>query len=190
VDVWQAISLANRHPRVQILRPGPGVGGHCIPVDPWFLMEATLESALLESARAVNQAMPLRIVDFVTRILGGQTSPKIAALGVAYKGGVGDIRDSPAIRVIEALKARGGRVTAYDPHVSRDEFPLSSLEDSVTDADCIVILTDHREFGHIDPISMAPRVQGKVLIDTRDCVDHARWQKAGFHVHVFGRGEA
>jgi len=189
VDVWQAIALANHHPRVRILRPGPGVGGHCIPVDPWFLIDAAGDSPLIRTVRAVNDAMPQRVVDLVLQDLEGINSPNVAVWGVAYKGDVGDLRESPAVEVVEGLKGHGVGVAAYDPHVPPDEFPLSSLDECVQDADSVVILTDHREFRFIDPLSVGGEMRRKSLIDTRNCVDHARWREAGFRVRILGRGE-
>ena len=104
VDVWEAIALANRHPRVEILKPGPGVGGHCISVDPWFLVEAAPETAhLIFNARQVNDSQPRYLVDFITRKTGDLTGKKITALGLAYKANVDDLRESPAITAVEIL---------------------------------------------------------------------------------------
>jgi len=190
VNVWDAISLANRHPRVQVLRPGPGVGGHCIPVDSWFIMEAVGESPLLRTTRNLNDAMPGRVVEMVLRDLEGVASPKVAIWGVAYKGGVGDLRGSPGVEVVLQLSKRGVRVVAYDPHVPHNEFSLSPLDECVKDSDCIAVLADHREFRFIDPASVGREMRHKYLIDTRNCLDHGRWRQAGFRVHVLGDGTA
>jgi len=186
VDVWEAITLANRHPRVNILRPGPGVGGHCLPIDPWFLIEAAGESRIIRAAREVNNLMPVRIVELVAHELDGVEAPRVAVWGVAYKGGVADIRESPAIEVSKRLQERGMSVSVYDPHVPHHEFPTEPLDDSVRDADCVLILTDHREFRYIDPFSVGKEMRRRLLIDTRACVDHTRWQEAGFNVRLLG----
>ena len=116
VDVWEAISLANRHPRVKILSPGPGVGGHCISVDPWFLVEAAPDlTPLIYTARQVNDAQPHFVVDLVQRALGSLKGKKIAALGLAYKPDVDDLRESPAVEVVHLLQDAGAEVKAFEP---------------------------------------------------------------------------
>ena len=116
IDIWQAIELANLHPRVSILKPGPGVGGHCISVDPWFLVEAAPEiSQLIRQARAVNDAQPDYVVALVKRALGKLKGKTVAALGLAYKANVDDLRESPAVEVVERLSEAGGKVTSYEP---------------------------------------------------------------------------
>src|SRR3989304_8820900 len=108
VDVWEAISLANRHPRVKILNPGPGVGGHCISVDPWFFVEAAPElTPLILHARQVNDTQPLFVVEKVRQAIGELKGRKIAALGLAYKANVDDLRESPAVEVIHLLVNQG-----------------------------------------------------------------------------------
>ena len=105
VDIWEAISLANRHPRVKVLNPGPGVGGHCISVDPWFFVEAAPDTAqLIRTAREVNDSQPAYIVDFIQRKIGNLTDKRITTLGLAYKADVDDLRESPAIEVALLLK--------------------------------------------------------------------------------------
>src|ERR1700686_1991043 len=116
VDVWEAIRLANHHPRVSVLRPGPGVGGHCIAVDPWFLVDAAPEEArLIRTARLVNDGMP----EHVLARLAGLASPPaaVALLGVTYKAEVDDIRESPALPIAELAVERGYAVRLCDPHV-------------------------------------------------------------------------
>jgi UDP-N-acetyl-D-mannosaminuronic acid dehydrogenase len=116
VDVWEAISLANLHPRINILNPGPGVGGHCISVDPWFFVEAAPElTPLIYHARQVNDAQPHFVVKKVQQALGDLRGRKIAALGLAYKPDVDDLRESPATEVIHLLQAEGAQVKTWEP---------------------------------------------------------------------------
>ena len=128
VDIWEAISLANRHPRVKVLSPGPGVGGHCISVDPWFFVEAAPDTAqLIRTAREVNDSQPAYIVDFIQRKIGDLTNKRITALGLAYKADVDDLRESPAIEVALLLKKAGAQVTVFEPYktsYSIDGIPL------------------------------------------------------------------
>jgi len=152
VNIWEAIKLANFHPRVNIHMPGPGVGGHCLAVDPYFIIEKAPEEAqLIANARAINNSMP----DFVVGQVGkrvNDTSSKITVLGLTYKGNIDDVRESPAMEIVEKLLEEGYTLGVHDPHVSQEqvEFKLSSFEEAVEDADCILILTDHNEFKMLD----------------------------------------
>jgi len=186
VDVWEAIELANHHPRVHILRPGPGVGGHCIAVDPWFLLHPKVRAKVIPSARAVNDERPAAVVGKILRLMNRNARPKVAVFGVAFKGNADDIRESPAIKVIDALRAKKILVAVYDPLVPNEVYPTQSIEDTLEGADCIAILTDHRDFAYLDPELVAERVRRRVLFDARHCVDHARWSDSGFVVHVLG----
>ncbi len=116
VDVWEAISLANRHPRINILSPGPGVGGHCISVDPWFFVEAAPElTPLIYNARQVNDEQPHFVLQKVKQALGDLNGKKIAALGLAYKPDVDDLRESPATEVVHLLQEEGAQVKVWEP---------------------------------------------------------------------------
>ena len=116
VDVWEAIQIANRHPRVKILNPGPGVGGHCISVDPWFFVEAAPDiSPLIHTARNVNDSQPDFVVAMVGKALGSLIQKKVAVLGLAFKPDVDDLRESPAIEVAHKLHLAGASVTAFEP---------------------------------------------------------------------------
>jgi UDP-N-acetyl-D-mannosaminuronic acid dehydrogenase len=194
VNVWEAIELANRHPRVNILKPGPGVGGHCIAVDPWFLVEAAPEiTPLIKTARQVNDGMPSHVAKVVKRTIGSVPSsgnqPIVAVLGLAYKADVDDGRESPAWAVIAELELAGYQVKLHDPLVKDlhgAKYELSSLAQAVTGADCIVILTDHHPYTEIDPKSIEPLVNQRYIIDTRKCLDATKWQNAGFEVVILG----
>ena len=166
VDVFELIALANRHPRVDILRPGPGVGGHCIAVDPWFIVaQAREEARLIRTAREVNDAKPDWVVAKVRQKAARFRRPAIACLGLAFKADVDDLRESPALDIVRRLRAADlGELLVCEPHV-RDfnEFPLVSLEQAVEPADIVLLLVDHRAFRRLKPA----KLQEKVLIDTR-----------------------
>ena len=183
VDAREVIALANRHPRVNILQPGPGVGGHCIPVDPWFLISAAPEAArLIRTAREINDSQPLWIAERALQELAGIPDPKVSLWGVAYKGNVDDPRETPALKVLTALEKRGVRVSAVDFHVKRFPRELEDLETSVTGADLILLLTDHREFGFLEPEAIGQRMRRRIVFDTRGCLSLDRWQQAGFRL--------
>ncbi len=191
INVWQAIEIANRHPRVNILNPGPGVGGHCIAVDPWFLVQAAPgPSQLIAAARRLNDRMPQYVVEQVETALSGITQPKVAVLGLAYKANVDDTRESPALTVIRWLQAAGYGVKSYDPYVSDSPIngTVKSLDEAVDGADCLLILTNHHEFGGISPDQVGDKMHHKLLIDTHNSVSHAAWQDAGFKVYLLGNG--
>jgi UDP-N-acetyl-D-mannosaminuronic acid dehydrogenase len=194
VDVWEAIALANLHPRINILRPGPGVGGHCVSVDPWFLVESAPEiTPLVRQARLTNDGQPAFAAGLVERALGGLRGRAVAALGLAYKPEVDDLRESPAIEVARQLAAGGARVATFEPRAVEAAAPgcvaAPSLEAALKDAEAIVLLVDHRAFVDLDPVQVAARMPGRVAVDTRGRWDRARWAGAGFRLHVLGVGE-
>jgi len=186
VDIWLAISLANRHPRVNILRPGPGVGGHCISVDPLFLLTPKVHARMIPASRETNDNRPLQVARKALELVRGVKRPKIAALGIAFKGNADDIRESPAVEVIKRLLRDGATVAAYDPLVPNDQFNTMPLEEVIEGADLILILADHRELAYIDPEMVGPKVHRKILFDSRSAVDHRKWAEAGFEVHILG----
>jgi len=142
IDPLAAIRLANKHPRVKILRPGIGVGGHCIPLDPWFIKEIDPANArLIFTSRLINDEMPQRIATKIRQAVRGISSPRIVAVGATYKPNVGDTRESPAVRIVDLLRADGYRVEHYDPLI--DGMQYSSLVDLCRDADCLVVLVEH-----------------------------------------------
>jgi UDP-N-acetyl-D-mannosaminuronic acid dehydrogenase len=174
VDVWEVISLANRHPRVKILNPGPGVGGHCISVDPWFLVEAAPEvTPLIRTAREVNNAKPHHVIAQVMKLVKQMGKPTIGCLSLTYKADVDDLRESPSVEIFHDLVAHSGcEVLACDPCVDRPgfkDFPLYSLDTVLKRSDIIVLLTDHKPFYEI-PVSV---LKQKILVDTRGI-----WRKA------------
>jgi len=188
IDIWQAIELANKHPRVNILRPGPGVGGHCIAVDPWFLCTGSTPSDLIRAARKINDSMPDHVIAMVKHIVNTD-APNIAVFGIAYKGNVDDYRRSPSLRIIELAEDQGWGVKVHDPIVKQTrEYPLLELEEAARDSDCIIIATDHDKFSNINPVAIAPLMRQKNVIDTRNILDKEKWEKAGFTHRLLGRG--
>ena len=193
VDVWDAIRFANLHPRISILKPGPGVGGHCISVDPWFLVEAAPEqSQLIRQARLVNDGQPAYVAALIDSTVGGLNGRRIAALGLAYKPDVDDLRESPAIEVVRLLVGGGARVTTFEPFVLDARVPgaesAASLEAAVECAEVVVLLVDHRVFHDLDPSLVADAMPGRQAIDTRGSWDRNAWSQAGFQVRVMGVG--
>jgi UDP-N-acetyl-D-mannosaminuronic acid dehydrogenase len=191
VDVWDAIRLANLHPRVNILNPGPGVGGHCISVDPWFFVETAPElTPLIYNARRVNDEQPHFVVKRVQEALGGLNGKRIAALGLAYKPDVDDLRESPAVEVVHLLQQEGAQVQAWEPfkpHAQLKGIVMSpNLEDALKDADALLLLVRHTEFTRLNPAEIAEKTAARIAIDTVNGWDREAWQKAGFQFHRLG----
>jgi UDP-N-acetyl-D-mannosaminuronic acid dehydrogenase len=194
IDSREAIDLANEHPRVNIHQPGPGVGGHCLPIDPWFLGQTSDELELIETARRLNDGMSGYIIDLLEEELGTLAGKKIAILGVAYKGNVGDTRKSPGLKLARELQAAassdsepvaadGGadvEVALHDPHVEDQTLQLVSLENALADADGIVIATDHDEYEALEPSRFD--TDGATVVDSRAIIDASVWEAAGFSV--------
>lgn len=160
VDVYELIGLANKHPRVNILKPGTGVGGHCIAVDPWFIVDSAPEEArIIRTAREVNDSKPGWVVDKVREIAAQMGHPKIACLGLAFKPNVDDLRESPSVEAVEMLDdAKVGELIICEPLVedlprALTERGLSNvaMEEAVANADIILFLTAHDRFREIDP---------------------------------------
>ena len=161
LDVWELIRLANHHPRVNILQPGPGVGGHCIAVDPWFLISAAPErTPLMRAARQVNDGKPGWVVQRVLTKAERFKQPRIACLGLAYKPDIDDLRESPAVEIVEALVAAGvGEVRVVEPNLARHErFELMPLEQALDGADIVVVLVGHSPFKRVSPALLAEKV--------------------------------
>jgi len=195
IETRRAIELANTHPRVEILRPGPGVGGHCLPVDPLFLAENSDRARLVECARRVNDSMPGHVVDKLRSELGPLTERRIAVLGVAYKGNVDEIRNSPGLAVAHALRAAGmksGRVTdggsttvsvsITDPHVQNPLLELTPLEQALAGADAAVVTAAHDEYRSLDPKRVKHLLHTDVVVDAVDILDRSAWEEQGVTV--------
>jgi len=190
VDVWEAISLANLHPRINILSPGPGVGGHCISVDPWFFVETAPDlTPLIYAARKVNDEQPHFVMSLVQKALGSLKGKKIAALGLAYKPDVDDLRESPAAEVVHLLIDAGASVRAFEPFKAAGlpGIPMAAtFEEGIKDADAILLLVRHAQFREMKPSEVAAQTSARVVVDTVNAWDAATWEKAGFQMFRLG----
>jgi hypothetical protein len=177
INVWEVIKLANKHPRVSVLQPGPGVGGHCIPVDPWFIVDRLPDEAkLISLARISNDQMPFYVFDQIMELLKGVPEPQVTVLGLAYKANVDDTRESPSHTIIEGLKGAGCSVHMHDPYV----LPEISVEETLTGSDCLVLLVDHREYEALDPFLAGQVMRNKRLYVARHFAAQDAWEEAGF----------
>ena len=166
VNTLDVIELANKHPRVNLHSPGPGVGGHCLAIDPYFIYAKAPETAkIIKLARDTNNSMPDFVCENVGKII---KEGKIAIFGVSYKGNTGDDRESPAYEIIAKLKQAGFDLSIHDPHIKNDNFV--SLGDAVKDADLILILCDHNEFKEIDFDLISKNMKKPVIFDTKNII--------------------
>ncbi len=196
VNVWEAINIANLHPRVKILRPGPGVGGHCISVDPWFFVESAPDlAALIHTARQVNDAQPHHALDLVRQAAGGSLAGRrIAALGLSFKEDVDDLRESPAVELARLMVQEGAEVRAFEPNKPDAHFDgfstVPTLAAALEDAEVIVILVADSEFRQFQPGELASLTPARIVVDMRGILVHSSWQAAGFQVFTLGVGLA
>ena len=173
INVWELIRLANRHPRVNILQPGPGVGGHCIAVDPWFIVDsAPAEARLIRTARQVNDNKPHYVMSKVYEAIKGIVSPKIACLGLAFKPDIDDLRESPSLQITYDLAvSTKAQILAVEPNIKSMPTKLRNIDNvvfadyrkAIEQADVVLLLVDHKEFKLMDKCVL----EGKIIIDTR-----------------------
>ena len=191
-NVWDVIGLANRHPRVNLHLPGPGVGGHCLPKDSVFLAAAAPQAAsLIVEGRRINNAQPTRIVDRALSLLEEAHIPppaKVTIMGVAYRGGVEDTRETPAAPIVHGLQRAGIHAVVCDPYVQQFEVPVSPIEEAVSGSDLLVFVTDHAEYRTLLPDQMLKGMRTPLVLDARNVVDHVLWRQAGFVVSALGEG--
>ncbi len=191
INFWEVAQLANRHPRVHLHHAGPGVGGHCISVDPWFLVEAFPEDAkLIRMARERNDSMPTFVVQKIESLIKNIDNPKIALFGLAYKGNVDDIRESPSLHVYSLLQLKNYSISLHDPHVKFSPVPLLSEEEALRNADCLVILTAHDEFKKIKPEKIQNLMRNKIVLDTHNILSGDAWTSKGFFFTTLGKGRS
>ncbi len=188
INVWDAIMLANKHPRVNILKPGPGVGGHCIAIDPLYLRENSSHSQMISLAREINDSMPNHVLHLVRSMVRDIDLPIITIFGVAYKGNVDDTRETPALKLIKLSENEGFDIRIYDPVVKHFEYPLLDIEHAVTGSDCIILVSDHEVFKEIKPAAIGGLMRNRNVIDTRNMLNRASWKDAGFEYKLIGGG--
>lgn len=167
ISSLDVVTLANKHPRVNIHTPGPGVGGHCLAVDPYFIIEKAPELAnIIALARETNNSMPEYVVSKVEKMLTKKDS-KVTVFGITYKGNTDDLRESPALEIVEMLEERGYNVALHDPHVKNTDLKLIGREEAVLDSDMILILADHNEFKDIDYKKLTKEMNSPLIFDTK-----------------------
>lgn len=190
VDVNEVINSANYHPRVNIHTPGPGVGGHCIPVDPYFLIELgkkyDVKTRLLDASRYVNNYMPEHVLELILKYKENKDNYSIAILGMAYKGNVDDIRETPTIKLIELLGKLDFDVYVNDPYVADDVIESYGVEavgyEDALRCDCVVLMTDHDLYKSLN----ADMLVNKFIISTRPILDADEFRDKGVNFQAIG----
>jgi UDP-N-acetyl-D-mannosaminuronic acid dehydrogenase len=191
IDVWEVIEYANHHPRVNVHLPGPGVGGHCIAVDPWFLVDAAPKTMrLVRLAREVNDSMPKYVVQRVKRLLRdkGLNDAKVAVLGLTFKANIDDSRESPSIDICDLLRDEGMEFRAFDPYLQHNVIKeqLQDVEEVMKDADLMLVLVAHDKFRQFDPERMGNLMRTRMILDTKNGMDDEAYRAAGFDAHLLG----
>ena len=193
INAWEVIKLANKHPRVNLHQPGPGVGGHCIAVDPWFVIEGQPEAKLIRQAREINDNTPGRVMKKIESLMKTQDG-KLTILGVTYKPDVDDTRESPIIKLIDKLKGNTKfELAIHDPHAKRDIFKykdilVDNIEEAVKNSELIVLGVDHLIYKNLDFKKIGQLMKNKQVYDTRNFLDEKDLLDNGFHVNIIGRG--
>ena len=167
VNALDVIKMANKHPRVNLHSPGPGVGGHCLAIDPYFIYAKAPETAkIIKLARDTNNSMPDFVCENVKKII---SKGKIAIFGVSYKGNTGDDRESPAYEIIAKLKQDGFDISIHDPHIKNENYV--SFDEATKDADLILILCDHDEFKYLNYNLIAKNMKKAIIFDTKNIIN-------------------
>ena len=188
INVWELIEICNKHPRVNIHQPGPGVGGHCIAVDPWFIVEKEPGLAqIIRKSRETNDSMPAYVAKRAEEILAGIDSPKICILGATYKPDVDDMRESPILTLAEELRAKGCETILHDPHAAGRPGIEGDLMKAAEGADLVILGVNHKQFKELDYEALAKAVRTKNFLDTRNFADKAAAEAAGFAYYLLGK---
>lgn len=189
INVWEVIELCNKHPRVNIHQPGPGVGGHCIAVDPWFIVERFPDDAkIIEMARKTNDGMPQHVLDNINEILKEVSGKKVVTiLGITYKPDVDDIRESPVISLIELMEKTGEfEIRVVDPFVKEHRLLYKSLADASKNSDLILLGVNHKDFKGINFEDAYRVMRNRNIFDTRNFLDKAAIKSLGFNYYLLG----
>jgi UDP-N-acetyl-D-mannosaminuronic acid dehydrogenase len=182
INIWDMIKFANMHPRVNILNPGPGVGGHCIAIDPWFILEnVDKKNTLIEKSRKINNTRPFIISEKIFNIIKDINRPKVTVFGITYKENVGDTRESPALVIIDELNKKGIDVSIYDPVVTNYKGKTSNLEEALQDSDMLLLFVGHDQFKNISPEKLASLMRNKNVFDTRNFYNPELLRNSGFN---------
>lgn len=189
INAWEVIELANKHPRVNIHQPGPGVGGHCLAVDPWFIVEKNPDIAkIIDLSRKTNDSMPHHVFERIDEILSDITGiKKISILGITYKPNIDDMRESPIIELIELMDTMNDyTISVYDPYAKTHKYQSKNLIDVSKDSDLIILAVNHDQFKELPLSEMARVMRNKNFFDTRNLYNRALVEEKGFKYILLG----
>lgn len=193
INAWEVIELANKHPRVNIHQPGPGVGGHCLAVDPWFIVEKNPDKAkIIELSRKTNDSMPQHVLNRVDEILSDiKGTKKVSILGITYKPNIDDMRESPIIELIDLIDERDDyEVSVYDPYVKNHRYQAKDLIDVAKNSDLILLAVHHNDFKNLPLSDMAKVMRNKNFFDTRNFINREEVEEKGFKYILLGESKS
>lgn len=191
INAWDVIEFANKHPRVNLHQPGPGVGGHCLAVDPWFIVEKNPELAkIIRLSRETNESMP----EFVSQKINGILEDikgvnTVTILGITYKPNIDDMRESPITELVELLEKQNINVKIYDPHVDLEKHQYSSIVEATSGSDLLVLAVNHDIFKNLPLGEISKSMKHKNILDTRNFLDEQKIKDEGFNYYLLGKGE-
>lgn len=185
INAWDVIEFANKHPRVNIHQPGPGVGGHCLAVDPWFIVEKYPEDAkIIRLARETNDFMPMHVFSRMKELVGSLKGKKVTVLGITYKPDIDDLRESPVLHLVDLLEdIEGIDLQLVDPYVAEYKYLVEEPMTAINDADLVVLGVNHSDFRDYDFSGMKGH-----LLDTRNFVNEDQRQVLKDQYHLIGKG--
>lgn len=186
VNAFEVIKLANHHPRVNILSPGPGVGGHCIALDPWFLVEKSENAKLIKQARLINDSMPEFVFNKIKNILGGFNGQIISLFGVTYKPNIDDIRESPVMHLLKMLEKENVTVKVCDPHAKEQIKNNFDIYEATQNSSLLILGVNHDEFKNMDFSKIAKNLKDKNILDTRNFFDREEIKNNGINYYLLG----
>ncbi|MGL6105184.1 nucleotide sugar dehydrogenase [Romboutsia sp.] len=188
INIWNVIKYSNKHPRVNLLDPGPGVGGHCLAVDPWFIVENSPNlSNIIKLSRLTNDSMPRYIFNNIDCLIKHtRGNKKVSILGMTYKADIDDIRQSPIVDLIDILQENNYEVSIYDPYVKEHALIEDDLFKCVKNSSILVIGVNHSVFKYIDFKEIIEVMSGNLILDTRNFLDKDKLEKIGFKYKLVG----
>lgn len=187
INVWEVIEYSNKHPRVNLHTPGPGVGGHCLAVDPWFIIEKEPElSNIIKSSRLLNDSMPEYVYNKIDKILQKDKSKKITILGITYKANTDDMRESPIIKLIDKLLKNNYNVKVFDPYIKDFQINCQSILEACKDSDLLILEVNHDYFKNLPLDEIKTTMKGNLILDIRNFLDKEEVEKSGFIYKLLG----
>ena len=188
-DIWEVIKLCNKHPRINIHQPGPGVGGHCLAVDPWFIVEKNPDLAqIIKLARETNDSMPQFIFNKIENILKNiKGVKKVTMLGITYKANIDDTRESPVINLIKLLEKHNYKISLVDPYVKEFRYKVENVTEAANESDLLVLAVNHKDFKELDFDTLAKNMRNKIILDTRNYFDKNIIVNKGFKYYLLGK---